>query len=88
MAPQSKGRVKKVEFICLISWANFSIVMECTPKNGRCHSVYSVKSVHGTTEEEIYKIFSLQQISQRRHNVLVPVAVFGAHFQLFIKVFN
>jgi hypothetical protein len=44
--------------------------------------------MHGTTEQEIYKIFALQQICQRRQNVLVPVAVFGAHFQLFKKVQN
>ncbi len=24
------------------AWANFSIMMECTPESGRCHSVYSV----------------------------------------------
>ncbi len=25
-------------------WPNFSIMMECTPKSGHCHSVYSVVS--------------------------------------------
>ncbi len=25
-----------------LAWANFSIIMECTPESGRCHALYSV----------------------------------------------
>ncbi len=28
----------------LTSQANFTLMMECTPESGRCHSVYSVDS--------------------------------------------
>jgi hypothetical protein len=28
----------------LPAWANFSIMMECTPESGRCHSVYTLSA--------------------------------------------
>jgi hypothetical protein len=36
------------------AWANFSIMMECTPECGRCHSVYSAVSPH---PDQAIKVF-------------------------------
>ncbi len=32
-----------------LGWADFTILMECTPESGRCHSVYSVVKLNHTT---------------------------------------
>jgi hypothetical protein len=38
------------------AWANFSIMMECRPESGRCHSVYSVSKTRRKAEAEFLDV--------------------------------
>jgi hypothetical protein len=57
------------------AWTDFSIMMECTPESGRCHSVYSVElqTINNITwrarfdrAKTIFRILSLPLVGRER----------------------